>query len=94
LGGKKLGGSRYGDLAVAVPLLDSASCDGRLGDRHVRLNDACKGEAAVDMAPLREHEKRLGADVEDSGGGAIDGKRCDRVRPPPSTRAVSVVPPR
>lgn len=50
--GTKVGGSRYGDFAAVVPLFASTSCDGRIGDRHVRLKDDCKGEAAVDMAPL------------------------------------------
>lgn len=83
LSGKKLGGSRYGDLALlmlllaTMLLLASTSYDGRIGDRHVRLHEACKGEAAVDMAPLRrELENRLGDDAEDSGGGAIVSKQC------------------
>jgi hypothetical protein len=75
--GEKLGGSRYGDFAVVALLFVSTSCDGRDGDRHVRLKDACRGEAAVDMAPLmKELENRFGVDVDDSGGGAIASRLC------------------
>jgi hypothetical protein len=87
LSGKKLGGSRYGDLvalarlAVFIVLLASAPYDGRMGDRHVRLNDAWMGDAAVDMAPLMKLlENRLGGGAEDSGGGAI-ARDCVVVRP-------------
>ncbi len=78
MSGKKRGGSRYGDFAAAVALFVSTSCDGRIGDRHVRLKVDCRGEAAVEMAPLmKELENRLGVDVEDSGGGAIASQLCD-----------------
>lgn len=97
LSGMKLGGSKYGDFAVVILLFVSTSCDGRIGDRHVRLKDACRGEAAVVMASLmKELENRLGVDVEDSGGGAIAfstvwwcvrlGRRAGHVVPPWSAR--------
>lgn len=46
----------------------------------MRLKDACKGEAAVDMALLRKKlEKRVGVGAEERGGGAIAGRRLGRV---------------
>ena len=54
-------------MATPRLLLEPASWLGRIGERQLRLNEACNGDAAVEMAS----PKLENLEGEDSGGGAI-----------------------